>query len=293
LGEALRAEAIDLVDVATPPSTHLELIDEATGAGSAVICQKPFCGGLEDAKRAVALAESRGAPLVVHENFRFQPWWRRVRAEMIGGRIGEPYGVSFRLRPGDGQGPRAYLDRQSYFQRMERFLVHETAVHLVDVFRFLLGEPLWVWADLRRLNPAIAGEDAGLIVLGFPGGVRALFDGNRLADHRARDRRLVMGEGLAEGAEGAITLDGDGRLAFRAHGANEAEPLALDFPADRFGGGCVSALQAHVVEALHQGRTPENTGRAYLANLRVVEAIYASAETGERVNLAAEEAAIC
>ena len=34
----------------------------------------------------------------------------------------------------------AYLERQPYFQTMPRFLVHETAIHLVDVFRFLLGE---------------------------------------------------------------------------------------------------------------------------------------------------------
>ena len=30
---------------------------------------------------------------------------------------------------GDGQGPRAYLDRQPYFQQMPRFLIHETAIH--------------------------------------------------------------------------------------------------------------------------------------------------------------------
>ena len=42
---------------------------------------------------------------------------------------------------------------------MEKFLVHETAIHLIDVFRFLLGEePSAVYAALRRLNPAIKGE---------------------------------------------------------------------------------------------------------------------------------------
>ena len=83
--------------------------------------------------------------------------------------LGEVYQITFRLRPGDGQGPEAYLERQPYFQTMERFLVHETAIHFIDVFRFLLGEePSTVYASLRRLNPAIKGEDAGLMLFSFP-----------------------------------------------------------------------------------------------------------------------------
>ena len=36
--------------------------------------------------------------------------------------IGTPYQISFKMRPGDGQGKNAYLNRQPYFQKMERFL---------------------------------------------------------------------------------------------------------------------------------------------------------------------------
>ena len=284
--DAALAAGPDLVDIAAPPPAHLPLIERTTAAGVPTICQKPFCGGLEGAREAARLAEARGVPLVVHENFRFQPWWRRIAAQIDAGRVGEPYQVSFRLRPGDGQGPRAYLDRQPYFQAMPRLLVHETAVHLIDVFRFLLGEPEWIWADLRRLNPAIAGEDAGIVVLGFPGGRRGLFDGNRLADHAAEDRRRVMGEGLVEGSAGAIMLDGDGTLTFRAHGRDEAEPIALDFPRDRFGGGCVDALQAHVVDHLLRGAPLENRAADYLRTLEAVDAAYASDREGRRIDLA-------
>ena len=287
--EAALALGPDLVDVALPPEAHLPAIERCMAARVPVICQKPFCGGIEGARRAAALAQAAGTPLVVHENFRWQPWWRRVRAEIEAGRIGEPYQVTIRLRPGDGQGPRAYLDRQPYFRTMPRLLVHETAVHLIDVMRFLLGgllgEPEWVWADLRRLNPAIAGEDAGLIVLGFPGGARGLFDGNRLADHAASDRRRVMGEAWAEGSAGTLSLDGDGGLALRAHGADAARPIPLDFPADRFGGGCVDALQSHVVGHLTRGASLENEAVAYLRVMEVVEAVYASAREGRRVAL--------
>ena len=89
---------------------------------------------------------------------------------------------------------------------MERFLVHETAVHFLDVFAFLLGLPDQIYADLRRLNPNIAGEDAGLIILGYEDGRRAIFDGNRLIDHAAENRRLTMGEALVEATPPASGL---------------------------------------------------------------------------------------
>ena len=276
--------AADLMDIAAPPSAHLALIERTIAAGIPTICQKPFCGGLGPARRAAALAAEAGVPLVVHENFRFQPWWRRIRAEIAAGRVGEPYQVTFRLRPGDGQGPRAYLDRQPYFQAMPRLLVHETAVHLIDVFRYLLGEPAWVWADLRRLNPAIAGEDAGLIVLGYEDGRRALLDGNRLADHAARDRRLTMGAGLVEGSAGALALDGEGAVTFRAHGSDEARPVPVAI-APGFGGGCVAALQSHVVDRLRRGAPLETAAADYLRTMEAVEAAYLSHREGRRIDL--------
>ena len=42
--------------------------------------------------------------------------------------------------------------------------------------------------------------------------------GNRLADHKAENRRLTMGEMLIEGSEGTLRLDGDGALWLRSHG---------------------------------------------------------------------------
>ena len=141
-------------------------------------------------------------PLVVHENFRWQPWYREAKRLLDAGALGAPHSIAFRLRPGDGQGPRAYLDRQPYFQQMPRLLVYETAIHFIDTFRFLLGEVAAVTARLRRINPAIEGEDAGYIVFEFERGASGLFDGNRANDHVAADQRRTMGEMWLEGAAG-------------------------------------------------------------------------------------------
>jgi predicted dehydrogenase len=281
----IEAERPDLLDVVTPPHTHKAMIALAARAGVDVVCQKAFCRSLEEAREAVRIAENAGIRLVVHENFRFSPWYREIGRLLAQERLGTLFQATFRLRPGDGQGPDAYLDRQPYFQTMERFLVHETAIHFVDVFRFLLGPPQAVYADLRRLNPAIAGEDAGLFVLDQGGGVRAIFDGNRLADHAAENRRLTMGELLVEGERGTLRLDGNGRLFLRDFGSNEEREHAYAWVDRGFAGGAVAALQSHVLDHLLEGGPAENAGREYLANLTVEEAIYRSAEEGRRLPL--------
>ena len=284
--EMLAAVRPDIVDIASPPESHAALIELALRfEPRVIICQKPFCGGLDAARRATGLARDRGVLLVVHENFRFQPWYRLIRERIAAGAIGDVYQVSFRLRPGDGQGPDAYLSRQPYFQKMPRFLVHETAVHWIDTFRYLLGEPDSVWADLRRLNPHIAGEDSGLIVYRYGDGRRALFDGNRLVNHVAENPRLTMGECLVEGSGGVLALDGDGRVWHRPTADQAWERLPCEIRRDAFGGGCVYALQKHVSDHLLHGTPIENDAASYLRNVEIEEAVYASAASGGVVEL--------
>jgi predicted dehydrogenase len=275
----------DLLDIAAPPSAHMALLKEAASRGIDVICQKPLGGDLETARQMVDLAEKAGITFVAHENFRFQPWYREAKRLIEAGCFGDVTNVAFRLRPGDGQGARAYLDRQPYFQTMERFLVHETAIHLIDSFRYLLGEVQGVFAHLRRLNPAIAGEDAGHLVLTFDSGAVGLFDGNRLLGFDAKDPRLTMGELLIEGRLGSLRLDGDARLWRRSHdGAEQLHDYMWEHR--NFGGDCVLALQRHVLAHLLGGAPLENSGRDYLVNLEIEEAVYRSAESGRFLSVA-------
>lgn len=274
----------DIVDIITPPPTHLETITAALAhRPKAIICQKPFCIDADEARHAANMAEDAGVPLVVHENFRFQPWYRTIKAVLDAGEIGDLLQITFRLRPGDGQGPDAYLDRQPYFQQMPRFLVHETAVHWIDTFRYLAGPPQRVFADLRKLNPVIAGEDAGVILFDQGTGVRAIFDGNRLLDHSATNTRCTMGEALVEGTEGTLTLQGDGSVHLRRFGTLESSERLSATTTKGFGGDCVYHLQRHVVQALTTGSAFENTAQEYLGVIAIENAIYLSAEEGRWV----------
>lgn len=273
----------DILDVATPPSTHSDLIRPMLGHAQAVICQKPFCETLTQAQELAAASEASSTLLVVHENFRFQPWYREIKQILAKGRLGRVVQAQFRLRPGDGAAADAYLDRQPYFRDMKQFLIRETGVHWIDVFRFLFGEPVALSADLFRTNPVISGEDSGTFTLQMEDGARIVFDGNRTLDHVAQNKRLTMGEFLIEGRAASLRLSGDGVIELRNFGENDWHPHQYSFQDRDFGGDCVYHLQKHVVEHLQFGNALENTAADYLTNLGLQNLVYRASDEGVKL----------
>ena len=285
LHDALEADSlsVDIIDIITPPASHLRLIEQAgehretTAANATIICQKPFCENLARARVAIARAEQNNQTLVVHENFRFQPWYTQIKAIIDKGVLGKIYNAQFKLRPGDGQGPDAYLERQPYFRDMSKFMIHETGIHWVDVFRFLFGEPSAVYADLQKLNPVINGEDTGYFVFHYSCGLRAHFDGNRLLDHAAKNTRLTLGTLTIEGSDASLSLDGNGQINMRRRGELTSRQHHYHFDDTDFGGDCVYLLQQHIISHLIDNTPLHNTAAAYLANVELEAAIYESA----------------
>jgi predicted dehydrogenase len=272
----------DLLDIISPPETHLEYVTEAAKRGIGVVCQKPVAPTFSEAVELLRVAEEAGIFLAIHENFRFMPWFRKAKELLGNGTLGAPHAILFRFRPGDGQGPNAYLDRQPYFQKMKRFLIHETGIHYVDTFRYLLGHVSAVHAILRRMNPVIEGEDGGYVMFEFQNRASGLFDGNRLNDHLADNCRLTLGEMWLEGSNGVLRLDGFARLWFKPHGEPEDE-VVYSWENRGFGGDCVYRFQKHVIDHLKSRSPLETSGRAYLANLKIEEAIYLSNSKGQRI----------
>lgn len=283
----LAAETPDIVDIVAPPVAHEELVTAALGRVKLIICQKPFCPSITEAEALTAKAEAAGTPVIIHENFRFQPWYRDIKDFLDSGRMGQVWQARFTLRPGDGRGPDAYLSRQPTFQKMPRLLIYETAVHLFDVFRWLFGPIEGIYADLRRHNPVIAGEDAAIVAMIHEGGTRSTFDGNRLSDQVADDPRRTMGPMEIEGEGGLLVLDGEGVVRFRPFGETSLAPIPDQRTPDltTFAGGCVAALIAHAVEAMAGQRPFENTARDYLTIMRLCEAAYQSDREGRRVQM--------
>ncbi len=290
--EALERFDVDFVDIITPPATHLALVEAAAKRGRAIICQKPLATDFATSKQIVEVAEKHSVRLMVHENFRFQPWHREIRRLIDEGAIGERlHSLTFRSRPGDGWGEDAYLSRQPYFQQMPRLLVHETGVHFIDTFRFLAGEIDEAQAVLRRLNGVIAGEDAGLLTFRFASGAVGVWDANRWNESNFPDPRYTFGEFLVEGSGGTIRLYGDGRLTLQPLGQPEREH-AYQHERRGFAGDCVLATQRHFIECLASGEAFETGGREYLRSLEVVEAVYEAAKLGGGVSCKGEATAL-
>ncbi|MGH8638533.1 MAG: Gfo/Idh/MocA family protein [Burkholderiales bacterium] len=277
-------ERPDFVDIITPPDTHEEMCRYAAEHGVHIICQKPLAPNYETSRQIVELARNAGVRFMVHENFRWQPWYRAMKKIQAEGVIGDFTHISFVMRMGDGWGPDAYLARQPFFRDYPRLLVYETGVHFIDTFRFLLGEIASVFAHLRRLNSVIAGEDAGQLILTFASGASAVWDANRYNEVEAESPRYTFGHMRIDGTAGHLTMDPDSNIRVKRLGtpgyAFEYERSNVNFAGD-----CVYFLQRHFVDCMLSEQEFESNGDDYLRTITAVEAAYKSAARGENVHL--------
>ena len=278
----LNREQPDFVDIITPPQTHLALVEMAAKRGVHILCQKPLAPTMEEARAIVDIAARAGVRLMVHDNFRFQPWHREARKLLDAGAIGALQTISCRTRLGDGWGEKAYLARQPYFRDMPRLLIFETGVHFIDVYRYLAGEITQVYARLRRLNPLIKGEDCALVCFDFASGASGIWDADRFHEGPAKEPRYTFGEFSLEGDAGALRIDGDGNIFLRRLGETE-QPHPYEHSHRGFAGDCVFVTLSHFVTRLQSGAPFETSGENYLNTLAVQEAVYASSAAGRPV----------
>lgn len=280
----LEREKPDFADIITPPETHEEICAEAAARGIHIICQKPLAPTFDASQRIVDCARAAGVRFMVHENWRWQPWYRKIQQIRASGALGDFTHLYFRMRTGDGWGDDAYLARQPFFRGYPRLLVYETGVHFIDTFRYLLGEIVEVYAHLRRLNPVIRGEETGQIFFRHASGATSLLDANRYNENESQDPRFTFGDLRIDAMGGHLTMDTSGTLRVKPLG--EA-PYEVDYPHERrgFAGDCVYAVQRHFVDCMRTGAEFEGNGQDYLRTLRVVDAVYRSATIRQLVRL--------
>ena len=285
LNEMLLVEQPDFIDIITPPNTHLQMCQMAVDHGVHIICQKPLAPTLREAEQIADLIEKSNVRMMVHENFRFMPWYREIKKLLekntIGNRI---HSLNLRMRMGDGWQEDAYMNRQPYFREMKQLLMYETGVHFIDVFHYLGGEITKVYARLKRLNTNIKGEDFGWVQVDFANGGLGFIDANRYNESTAEDARLTFGSVVLEGNEGTIRLYEDGKITMQSLGGNE-RTHEYTFQKINFAGDCVFATQQHFVECMLSGSPFETDVTTYLRNIEVLEKVYESDEIGLPINL--------
>ena len=222
--EMIDTEQPDFVDIITPPETHEEMCRYAAERGVHIICQKPLAPTYAESRRIVEFAASAGVRFMVHENLRWQPWYRAIKRLQRDGTIGDFTHAQFTMRMGDGWGADAYLARQPFFRDYPKLLVYETGVHFIDTFRYLFGEVTGVFAHLRRLNPCIRGEDAGQLFLAFENGATAIWDANRYNETEAALPRFTFGHLRIDALNGHLTLDTESNLRVKVLGEAGLRP---------------------------------------------------------------------
>ena len=89
LAEALDQNECDAVMVATSPGSHFEPCELALSRGLPVMVEKPFTLSLREAVELVTLAEQKGAPLIVTQNYRYMRSFRTARRLISDGVLGK------------------------------------------------------------------------------------------------------------------------------------------------------------------------------------------------------------
>lgn len=272
--QMLDEERLDFLEICTRPDSHERLLQTAANRGLPALCQKPIAPDLASIDRMIATASARGTRVMVHENWRFRPWYARMAEIVRGGSMGRP--IRFRLAIHDERCVQpGGLDDQPYFATMDRFILYEMGPHAVDVARQVLGDPDEVYAALSRIAP-ITGEDAANLVLRYADQKTAILDMNWSTPGHPEDH-VPWGfyHAAVEGTEGTLTTEVGGQLSLRRPG-REPEPVAVDVSGDpRI--TSYAAAQRHFLDCLKSGADFATSLEDARRTMAVVFAGYASA----------------
>jgi glucose-fructose oxidoreductase len=265
-------DEVDAVYIALPNSMHADYTVRAAAAGVHVLCEKPMAVTAEECERMIEACRSGGVKLMIAYRLHFDELNVGVIDLVRRGRIGEPrlFSSSFSMRVREGN-----IRTQD---EMGGGTLYDIGVYCINAARYLFrDEPtdvvaLSVHSGARHL--AEIDESTGA-VLRFGGGRIATF----VTSFNAADvasYRLVGTKGnvrvdpafeYAEGLACEITVNGR-TTRKRIPQRDQFAPELLYFS-----------------RCILEGLEPEPSGTEGLQDVRVVQALYESANTGKSVSL--------
>lgn len=272
--------ALDFVDIAAPTSAHAELVEAAARHGVDVICQKPFAGSLDEARRLISCCEQAGVSLTIHENFRWQSAIREVARLVSEATIGVPFFGRVSYRSGFD-----VFANQPYLAEIPRFIIQDLGIHVLDIARALFGDVARLSCETARINPNINGEDTATLMLRHDAGTTCIVDcsyASVLVDDPFPQSLIEI-----DGDAGSLRLKQDFLLeVHRADGSRECRTLTPDWPAWSQQPWAVIQesvvnLQRDWLACRQQGRASATHGADNFNTLGLVEAAYRSAENGQ------------
>jgi myo-inositol 2-dehydrogenase/D-chiro-inositol 1-dehydrogenase len=207
---------IDAVAICSSTDTHAKIVIEAAQAGKHIFCEKPIDHDLSKIDAALDAVEKAGVKLQIGFNRRFDPNFRKVRAMIADGKIGEPQIIRITSRD-PAPPPVSYV-------KVSGGMFLDMTIHDFDMARYLSGSEVvevYVAAGVM-VDPGIgeAGDvDTAVITLYFIDGAI----GNcRKAVYGYDQRVEVFG---SEGMVQAHNNTPDNDVYFSADGVHSAKPL--------------------------------------------------------------------
>jgi predicted dehydrogenase len=281
--EAMFADGpLDFVEICTRPESHVALVTLAARYGVHVLCQKPAATSRHDLLEMIAQCDQAGVRLMIHENWRFRPWYRALRASVDRGDIGRPIRLRLVHRDTRALRPDGFAD-QPYFETMPRLILLEMGCHLVDTARYLLGEVRSVAATVGRFGPGHVGDDLAMLTLQFESGAIGQLDMSWCAPPDHARPEWALNESAIEGTRGVLRVRLDGALDHVGlDGRPRVEPVALP-PHDQVYNQGYSATQAHFIAGLREGLAHETSGSETLKTMDIVWTAYRAADEGRTV----------
>ncbi len=278
---AVERRDVDAVLVCTPPDLHAEIAIAALRAGKHVLCEKPLARSSAEGKRMVDEADAAGRVLWCGFNHRYHPALRQLRAWLDGGELGEPMYIRARYgiagRPGYEREWRADPARVSGGQLMEQ------GIHLVDLARWFLGDFATAYGNVGHYFwKAQPLEDNAFTILRKADGRVAMLHSSLTEWRNLFSFELFGTDGYAR-AEG---LGGSYGLETATLGIRDFEaPFSEKHVEYRGPDPCWRMEWKAFVAAIAGSGDGLATARDGVHALRIVEAIYVSASSGNCVNL--------
>jgi predicted dehydrogenase len=273
---------LDFVEICTQPESHRVLVDLASRHGAHILCQKPAATRRADFTAMIDACDTAGVRLMIHENWRFRPWYRALRTLIDSGAIGRP--IRVRLAHRDTRAVRAGgFGDQPYQAAMPRLILMDMGCHLVDTARYLMGEIQSVSATTGRFGRDNIGEDVAMLAVSFASGALGWLDFSWCAAPDRARPEWALNETVVEGSDATVRVMTDGSLELiRPDGKSERRPVALP-PDDQVYVNGYAVTQRHFIEGLLAGRDHETRASDNLKTMDVVWAAYRSAEEGRTV----------
>jgi predicted dehydrogenase len=169
LSGMLDKERLDVVDICTPPQTHLALVTRVMEAGCHVLTEKPMALTIKEADEMIGAARANQLQLCVMHNELFMPVVIKAREMVSEGVVGDVVGVSITdSMPRDGQ---LILNKEHWCHKLRGGIFGEMLPHPLYLAQAFLGELEPVAVHTRKLGSRdwLAADELRVILEGKNG----------------------------------------------------------------------------------------------------------------------------